>query len=159
MSGLQLILRWGFSMSGSNRGIVWDDQPLGREPDRAIARRLGVNRTTVARARRARGVRAFGAEPNGTPVDLPPVAAPQLEEWIAGTGEANGEWQRWESGARSEIQEVIRRNDAMPEGHKFIPARLMVDRLRDAWCIETTVDVLETFARRILGRGGGWLAR
>jgi hypothetical protein len=41
------------------RGIKWDEQPLGEMPDMELARKLGVNVTTVLRARRGRGISAF----------------------------------------------------------------------------------------------------
>ena len=41
---------------GRHKGIVWDDQPLGLERDSEIARRLGVNRSTVQAARQHRNL-------------------------------------------------------------------------------------------------------
>lgn len=38
------------------RNIDWDAQPLGMESDTALARRIGVSSTAVARARKARGI-------------------------------------------------------------------------------------------------------
>lgn len=38
------------------KGIDWDAQPLGKEPDSVIAARLGVARASVGRARHARGI-------------------------------------------------------------------------------------------------------
>lgn len=50
-------------MSGStNKGIRWDDQPLGKVRDCDLASRLGVHHSTVSRARAARGIPRFGAE-------------------------------------------------------------------------------------------------
>ncbi|MBM61377.1 MAG: hypothetical protein CL484_00330 [Acidobacteria bacterium] len=46
-----------------NKYIDWDNQPLGRTPDRVLARSLGVNRTTVLRARRRRGIAPFEPAP------------------------------------------------------------------------------------------------
>ena len=46
------------------RGIDWDSQPLGREPDYRIAKRLGVAPGSVSSARKARGIAAgFGPGP------------------------------------------------------------------------------------------------
>lgn len=41
------------------KGIAWDEQPLGLEPDARIAARLEVSPNTVLQARRARGIPAF----------------------------------------------------------------------------------------------------
>lgn len=41
------------------KGIAWDDQPLGQEPDARIAARLEVSPNTVLQARRVRGIPAF----------------------------------------------------------------------------------------------------
>lgn len=38
------------------RGIDWDKQPLGKVPDRALARRLGVAKSVVFKARERRGI-------------------------------------------------------------------------------------------------------
>jgi hypothetical protein len=46
------------------KGIDWDAQPLGREPDYRIAKRLGVAPGSVSSARKARGIAAgFGTGP------------------------------------------------------------------------------------------------
>lgn len=42
------------------KGIDWDAQPLGKEPDARIAGRLKVAPNTVLQARRVRGIPAFG---------------------------------------------------------------------------------------------------
>lgn len=49
------------------KGIDWDSQPLGREPDSRIAKRLGVAPGSVSSARKARGIAAgFGpGRPSG----------------------------------------------------------------------------------------------
>ena len=40
--------------------IDWDKEPLGEVSDYKIARRLGVSRGTVIRARQERGIKAAG---------------------------------------------------------------------------------------------------
>ena len=140
------------------RGIRWDDQPLGREPDRALARRLGVVPAAVYTARRRRAIpvfdsveaRARGAE------DAPPVPS-SLDEWISAAGEEPGPWGAWPGQARAEVAEVIRRNDSMPFGHKVVPARAMVARLVSLWGLASaTEENLDKFCVKILGRQGGW---
>ena len=42
-----------------HRGIDWDSQPLGEQTDEEIGRRLGVDHSAVAAARRVRGVSRF----------------------------------------------------------------------------------------------------
>jgi hypothetical protein len=44
------------------RGIDWDSQPLGLEPESVIAERLGVTKSVVHRHRRQRGLPPFGRE-------------------------------------------------------------------------------------------------
>jgi hypothetical protein len=44
---------------GTHAGIDWDQQPLGRVTDNALARRLGVNFGTVWQARRRRGIARY----------------------------------------------------------------------------------------------------
>lgn len=41
---------------GARAGIKWDQQPLGEVPDHVLAKTLGVDPTTVASARRVRGI-------------------------------------------------------------------------------------------------------
>jgi hypothetical protein len=41
------------------KGTDWDEQPLGQMPDAELARRLGVDHTTVTGARRRRGIKAY----------------------------------------------------------------------------------------------------
>lgn len=53
------------------KGIDWDAQPLGKVPDRELARRLGVDRSTVGQARRRRKIDEW--RPVWTPPD-PKVA-------------------------------------------------------------------------------------
>lgn len=43
-----------------NKGINWDLQPLGKEPDMDLAARLGVWQSAVSRQRRKRGIPVFG---------------------------------------------------------------------------------------------------
>lgn len=43
----------------SSIGVNWDDQPLGRVPDRELARSLGVTQQTVTGVRRRRGIKPF----------------------------------------------------------------------------------------------------
>lgn len=50
------------NMSGRRAGIDYAAQPLGRVSDAALARRLGVNRSAVERARQRRGVAACPRE-------------------------------------------------------------------------------------------------
>lgn len=51
----------------NRKGIDWDSQPLGREPDVEIARRLGVCKALVGRCRKSRGIARFSRkEGNGT---------------------------------------------------------------------------------------------
>ena len=45
------------------KGIDWSAQPLGIEPDRAIAARVGVNINSVRSARRVRGISANRSTP------------------------------------------------------------------------------------------------
>jgi hypothetical protein len=49
------------------RGIDWDAQPLGRVPDREIARRLGVHSSAVTQARARRGIAACPRRPVRAP--------------------------------------------------------------------------------------------
>lgn len=80
------------------RGIDWDAQPLGVEPDPVIAERLGVSRQSVYMARRARGIPAvngpsapragidWDAQPLGVEPD--PVIAERLGVHESSVGEA-----------------------------------------------------------------------
>lgn len=43
----------------ANKGINWDDQPLGKMPDARLARKLGVGQTTVCEARKRRGIPVY----------------------------------------------------------------------------------------------------
>jgi hypothetical protein len=45
-------------MSDYHKGIDWDKESLGKEPDTVIAKRLFVNSTTVRKARMSRGIGA-----------------------------------------------------------------------------------------------------
>jgi hypothetical protein len=45
--------------SGKHRGFTWDAQPLGKKPDREIARELGCSHTAVGKARTARRIPAL----------------------------------------------------------------------------------------------------
>lgn len=54
-------------MSHQNKGVNWDAQPLGRVSDRELARRLGVDRSTVGKARKRRGIDEW--RPTWTPPD------------------------------------------------------------------------------------------
>ena len=55
-----------------NKGVCWDEQPLGKISDRELARRLGVDRSSVHKARKRRGI-AEWRPPPWTPPD-PKVA-------------------------------------------------------------------------------------
>jgi len=52
----------GADRRGGRVGIDWDAQPLGEMKDAELARRLGVHRSSVNSARRARGIPAARAE-------------------------------------------------------------------------------------------------
>ena len=45
------------------KGINWNKQPLGKEPDMVLARKLDVAPQTVAGARRAREIPRYQATP------------------------------------------------------------------------------------------------
>lgn len=50
--------------------IDWEQQPLGELSDYRLARRLGVSRGSVIRARKARGIKANGRPVFGSNRDL-----------------------------------------------------------------------------------------
>ncbi len=67
-----------------NKGIVWDDQPLGNRSDAEISKLLGVNKSTVSKARARRGIpRYYGdydvPKANSAPVTLPSAREVNVE--------------------------------------------------------------------------------
>lgn len=50
--------------------IDWDKEPLGKLSDYKLAKRLGVSRGSVIRARKARGIKAEGRPVFGSNRDL-----------------------------------------------------------------------------------------
>lgn len=93
------------------RGVDWSAQPLGREPDAKIARRLGVSRERVRQERSARGIPVFeaGDDPPITenversegfarvPAGLPPaiVLSALLELGLGRLAEVTGKGRTW----------------------------------------------------------------
>ncbi len=93
-------------MSSNNKGINWDDVPLGSKPDTVIAKEFGVVSQVVAKARSRRGIPRFSSTGYRTLTD---------EEWQScGLGEKPDSEIARELGVSRESVGLVRRNRGIP---------------------------------------------
>lgn len=169
-----------------NKGIDWDtEELLGKIPDRQLAALRGVHRKTISMARECRGIPVYSSSEDievvpSSSFEIAPDTVRSCDPEVVATVSVTGivptskrqksfdvwiqeqqrdpkrPWNEWPSQAISEIAEVLRRNDVSAKGHRFIPVRAMVARLRDAWGVEIDESMMHAYCRVELGRSGGW---
>lgn len=144
----------------------------GNVSDRELGRRLGCDKTTVTKYRKRFGVAAAErsrlteddwaeAAASGLlarplrevervlRVDRRQVSEARVRFGVTGGRRAGGEWP---DGALAEVRAVLERNDRPPPSWRRIPARKMVERLRDEWGVYVDEAGLDAFVRERLGR-------
>jgi hypothetical protein len=89
----------------SHKNIDWDNEPLGRMPDRMLARRHKVSPSTVSMARSRRGIPGYSARSHEERcIEL----AKDVQTWLK-NGDKSVD-------CFAEIEELLTRHKLLPEG-------------------------------------------
>lgn len=103
----------------ANKGIAWDEQPLGQVSDNKLASDLGVNKSTTRNARKIRGIPAFMDCPaKGIDWNRVNWRTATVRDVVETLGVSNGEAWR-----HRKISRVLRERRTCACGNRFLPRR------------------------------------